>query len=224
MASRVCQNCRGQLPPGATFCPLCKAPVVQAAGAKRGFNPVWFVVIGCGCLGLIPLLGIVSAIFVPNFLDAMDKGRSKRTMADLRQLQMALVDFSLEAEPVGSFPSASYSAVSDLEGVIHFDGTLPKTDGWNHPYGYQCWRNDPSFAGECDTFRIVSAGKDGVFEFSDFADYEPGTFGTTEYTADLVISESEFVRYPQNPSDAAGSDGAQPPAAAPEGKDAEDTQ
>lgn len=194
MSTSICRNCRGQIPAGASFCPLCKAPVGQAGSAKRGFNPLWLVVIGLGCLGLIALVGIVAAIMIPNFIDSLEKGRSKRTMADLRQLQTALVEHSIDAEPTGAFPNVS--SVDELEGLINFEGPFPTTDAWTNPLVYQCWKKDPSFEGDCDTFRIASPGKDNAFDYDDLSAYETGTFLRTDYTQDLVISEEGFVRSP----------------------------
>jgi type II secretory pathway pseudopilin PulG len=130
-------------------------------------------VLGAGCaVGAIVFGGIVAAIFIPNFLEALQKAKQKRTMADLRVWGAVLEDYRLEHD--GEVPAAG--TVEELAGVLGLDGAdTPATT---------------------DTYRLVSAGRDGVFENEDPALYEPGTFRLVDFDADLVVQDGAFVRYP----------------------------
>jgi general secretion pathway protein G len=151
-------------------------------------------VLGAGCaVGAIVFGGIVAAIFIPNFLEALQKAKQKRTMADLRVWGAVLEDYRLEHD--GEVPAAG--TVEELAGVLGLDGadTPATTDAWQHPLRFACWSTAPE-GGGCDTYRLVSAGRDGVFENEDPALYEPGTFRLVDFDADLVVQDGAFVRYP----------------------------
>jgi len=193
-----CSRCGAQQEEGATFCRKCGKPAggVAAGGgpAKAKNSKTTWIVVGCILIPVgLAFLGIFAAIFIPNFLDALQKAKQKRTVAELKGV-CELVD-AYRAKH-GSAPTASDMA--GVEAAIREDygGVLiPRLDGWKHPYRYSCWRSDPNASG-CDHYRLASAGRDGSFEQNELKDYEPGIFPREQYDHDIVFGDSGPVQVP----------------------------
>jgi type II secretory pathway pseudopilin PulG len=134
-----------------------------------------------GLVLLVPFLGILAAIAIPNFLTAMQRSRQKRTMADMRSVGTAIETYAVDNRV---YPTAdSLDALRPLL-VPKYIKQLPAVDGWTHPYRYAPLENG---------YRLVSAGSDGVFDQAP-AEYTRGT--TNKFDCDIVYSNSEFVVYP----------------------------
>lgn len=238
MPHRFCEHCGAPMAAAATACPQCgMAAGVKPAGQGRRTwrDPVVLVLAGCGCLALVPIAGIVAAIFIPNFLDALHKGRQNRTVADLRTMAATLIATSADDET--GYPEAS--SFAELKTQIGEDAAdWPDTDAWEHGYRYQCWAERAATG--CDTFRLASPGRDGAFGSEDLRELTQSSFLATDYHEDIVIADFGWVAVPSNVEDApeieeeapyeedapadpeAPSDGSSAPGAAPEGEDAGD--
>jgi hypothetical protein len=191
-----CAFCGNPVAPGTAVCPYCgnppsgiRPPVVK--GLQGG--PLIIVIIAAVVVGAIAFMGIIAALLVPNFMDALQKAKQKRTVADMKNLGTALFSYATNEE---SFPPAA-----DLEEltpylVPKYVQSVPTADGWKHPYRYTCRREDPGSEG-CDGIRIVSAGRDGVFEDRDLQ--EAVAFEPTDYDRDIVWEDGYFLQYPGNP-------------------------
>lgn len=215
-----CTHCGAEVPEGAATCPACRRPLTSwqapassrpaapgpppppgapphaalaPAAAKR--SPLVWIVGGVGCLlAAVVVVGILAAILVPNFLDALHKAKLKRTLADLRNAGVALEHY--RAENLG------VPAVDDFAALVPFVvpeplAGLPLTDGWQHPLRYECIEvGGPT---GCARYRIGSAGRDGVWEHESLADYPPEATGTSAYDRDIVYGDGLFVQSPDGP-------------------------
>jgi general secretion pathway protein G len=131
-----------------------------------------------GVIGIV-VMGIVSAIAIPNLLNAIDRGKQKRTVADLRSIGTAIEEYSIDND---FYPSAA--SLEELERHLapSYIRALPGRDGWNNLIVVQ------SSPGE---YVLLSAGKDGTFDAA-----EPvGPTGT--FTSDIVFSNGQFVQWPE---------------------------
>ena len=45
---------------------------------------------------VVAIIGIIAAIAIPNLLNAIDRGKQKRTMADLRSVGTAIESYSID--------------------------------------------------------------------------------------------------------------------------------
>ena len=45
---------------------------------------------------VVAIIGIIAAIAIPNLLNAIDRGKQKRTMADLRSIGTAIESYSID--------------------------------------------------------------------------------------------------------------------------------
>jgi type II secretory pathway pseudopilin PulG len=131
------------------------------------------------------MVGIVAAIAIPNMINAIDKGRQQRTMADMRVLGVALETFAVEN---GTYPvSDGWIECSDWEPLFvpEYLEKIQAVDGWENPL--RCF-------GDGDSYRIVSGGKDGELDMDYAGEIEGGE--TFTFNEDIVFVDGEFVVYP----------------------------
>lgn len=190
-----CPHCGKRVGEADTLCRTCGRTIEPGAAVKKkGLPLAMWLLIGAGCLVLgLAILGIVSAIFVPNFVDALQKAKQKRTVADVRHASVVLVSYYTEH---GVYPEVD--TIEDLAAVLTSETGVEQiavVDGWKRPIRYECWREEGSGPG-CDRFRLGSAGRDGVFEHDSLADYDEVTFDPLDYDRDVIAGDGYLVQYP----------------------------
>lgn len=200
MPNRVCARCGAQAQAGLGTCRQCGWPLgakAPSAGSGSGSKALLIVL---GCIGGLAVLGIVAAIFIPNFLDALQKGRQKRTLADLTALSKALEEYASDAVArgnLGTYPDAA--SVEDLELFLvpEFINTVQQTDGWDRQIRYLCVR-DPGRTEGCESFLLVSAGSDGEFAYESDQSvlFREERFSATDYSHDLIVGPEGVVQGP----------------------------
>ena len=149
--------------------------LLQATQSASGAAVVIAIVVAVP-VGII-FMGIVAAIAIPNFLNAVDRGKQKRTMADLRSIGEALEAYADEHE---AYPSASTSL--DLRSALepaHLKA-MPMVDGWGNAFQVEA---------SAEHYRIYSKGKDGAGD-----DCAPAQ--TTTFNDEICFADGQFVRYP----------------------------
>jgi general secretion pathway protein G len=190
----TCPYCGTPYPDGATYCGSCGQPVTDVAAqtsAKpdRTMRWVLFAAVGGGCLLLlIAIIGIVAALFIPNFIDALQKAKQKRTIADVRSIATALESARADEN---HYPMVGDAAALGTALASHgYSGN--GQDGWQRPLRYTCLQ--PEGEG-CASYELASGGKDGVFEH-DPGEYPGESFEPSAYDSDIVMSDGMFSRWP----------------------------
>ncbi len=132
---------------------------------------------------VVAVIGIIAAIAIPNLLNAMDRGKQKRTMADLRSMGTAVEEYSVENSfyPV----VATLTALSD-QVTPSYIRALPAGDGWGNAFEvdsvtslYTVASCGRGATGVCTSACTGSCGKTG--NFSD----------------DIILSNGQFVQWPE---------------------------
>ena len=192
---RTCAHCGSQVPDGAAFCPNCnKLPAGPIVAARTSSSKTLYVVLGCVLLPVfVAIAGIVAAILVPNFLDALQKAKQKRAVTDLRTIGQAIELYKAEH---GAVPPATDVAGLATALGTQYGSALPRLDPWQHPFRYACWQESPTANG-CDHYRIACAGRDGRFEQLDLKAYEAAEFDPIEYDRDIVYGDGAFIVQPR---------------------------
>jgi type II secretion system protein G len=167
---------------------------------QQGFTLIELLIV-------VAIIGIIAALLIPNFLDALQKAKQKRTEADMKNLGTAMFSWLTDqagaaaagAAATGDVNLANFqsTAQTNLNTVLvsQYIQSVPDLDGWKHHYSYYMNFSNP--LGGVAIMAIVSYGRDGV---SDTNDYTVTGFDPTDYDRDLVWADGYWVRYPQKTS------------------------
>ncbi len=133
----------------------------------------------------VAIIGIIAVVAIPSLLDAIDRGKQKRTMSDIRSVGMAVetysVDFNSYPRNVTTLTPVRTSVETYLVPMIL--STLPDLDGWSQDILYQS-----SATGSAYTVR--SYGKD--------SQYSSASSGrTADFDCDIVYLNGGFVAWPE---------------------------
>jgi prepilin-type N-terminal cleavage/methylation domain-containing protein len=164
---------------------------------QKGFTLIELLIV-------VAIIGIIAALLIPNFLDALQKAKQKRTVADMRNTGTAM--FSWLTDQVGAAAAGATNSNVNLAsygtaiGVTALSSTLvpqylqaiPTLDGWKHAYDY--YLNSNTMAQQ--VMAIRSKGRDGTAVADD---YTVTSFEPTNYDQDIVWADGFFVRWPQKP-------------------------
>lgn len=149
-------------------------------------------------LALAMLIGVPASIAVPNFREALERSRQKRTLADMRTIATAwearATDLNrytdsgvegvldLKAFSFDELPAISQAEVKKLL-VGRYIREMPVKDGWGNDFEYRATAN---------AYVIRSLGSDGLPDPEPY-ELEP----TNSFSADILLSLGNFVRYPE---------------------------
>ena len=144
---------------------------------QKGFTLIELLIV-------VAIIGIIAAIAIPNLLAAINRGRQKRTMADIRTIGTAVEAYATD---FNFYPKVGDgTSTTQLQNYITptFIKRLPDNDGWNNAIQ---WNGD-SNAGT--SYTLYSTGKDGT--------YQAWTQGAkTDFNADIVFSNGQFYQWPE---------------------------
>ena len=150
---------------------------------------------------VVAIIGIIAAMLIPNLIDAIQKAKQKKTMADLRFTGTAwmswVTDEASAAAAGGSstpdFNFGNYDALSHAELeerlVPQYIQEISVRDGWKNAYEFGGVENNAVAL----PMAIRSTGADGNFEGTT---YQRGAFVATDYDSDIVWAGGFFVRWP----------------------------
>jgi len=145
---------------------------------QKGFTLIELLIV-------VAIIGIIAAIAIPNLLNAINRGRQKRSMADMRAIATALEAYSVD---FNFYPRTTVTG--DLGTKLDkyltptFIKRLPVNDGWNQEFQMY---NDPSGV----SYTIYSKAKGGAGTLAG------PTGATTDFTNAIVFSNGQFSAWPE---------------------------
>jgi prepilin-type N-terminal cleavage/methylation domain-containing protein len=171
--------------------------IMKIRNRQKGFTLIELLIV-------VAIIGIIAALLIPNFLDALQKAKQKRTVADMRNTGTAM--FSWLTDQVGAAAAGQSATQINLASgyggskpastvasvlVPQYLQSVPEKDGWKKDYEY--YLNTADVLAKT-VMAVRAGGRDGSFSTSN---YTVVGFDPTDYDQDIVWSDGFFVRWPQ---------------------------
>jgi prepilin-type N-terminal cleavage/methylation domain-containing protein len=160
---------------------------------------------------VVAIIGIIAAILIPNLLDALQKAKQKRTVADMRNVGTSWMSWLTDQVGAASAGAGkTYNAASHAEvdyatvyEYLHPNDTffymqeIPQLDGWKYPFGYGL---NPNLL-DSNVLIICSGGRDGSLGSDPSANcagivHNVAPFVATDYNQDIIWADGYFVKWP----------------------------
>ncbi len=134
---------------------------------------------------VVAIIGIIAAIAIPNLLNAIDRGKQKRTMADIRSVGTAVESYAVD---LNFYPrNLTYGSVSSTL-ATHVEPTFTREvaaiDGWGGDLSY----GSDTLGTE---YSVRSFAKDHAKSTSG------NTGQTTDFDCDIIYMIGGFVAWPE---------------------------
>ena len=139
---------------------------------SKGFTLIELLIV-------VAIIGIIAAIAIPNLLNAIDRGKQKRSMADLRSIGTASEAYAIDNN---FYPVGDLATVTPFLQPIYIK-VMPAADGWNNVFTYL---GAPLGVG----YTVQSNGKNGAAE---------ALVGgkTNDFDCDIVFIDGQFIQWPE---------------------------
>jgi prepilin-type N-terminal cleavage/methylation domain-containing protein len=143
------------------------------------------------------IIGIIAAIAMGNYFNAVQRAKQKKTMADMRNTAVAW-----EARAVDTRQYNAAGAFTVLPASITYPNMMmmlvptytremPRVDGWGHPLEFRVDQAIGSATGAAD-YAIRSPARDGQTEGDTYAGG-----ATSDFDCDIVYAGGQFIVWPE---------------------------
>lgn len=129
---------------------------------------------------VVAIIGLIAAIAIPNLLNAVDRGKQKRTMADLRSISTAIESYAVDNT---IYPVAADIATLSINLEPLYITNVPPNDAWGRNFLFNSDGLD---------YTIGSGGKDGGA-----LTVVAGGGATNNYNDAIIWYNGQFTQWPE---------------------------
>lgn len=153
---------------------------------RQGFTLIELLIV-------IAIIGIVAAIAIPNLLTALQKGKQKATMGDMKSIGNAIESYMTDL-----YMAPGAGTIDNIVGLDPYLApfyikVLPRQDGWGGPYRYDSGAIGP----DQDVYSIFSYGRGSDAGTITTANSPYVVTTMAGFEEDIVYSNGNFTYAPK---------------------------
>ena len=168
---------------------------------QKGFTLIELLIV-------VAIIGIIAAMLIPNLIDALQKAKQKRTVADIRNTGTAFMSWVTDQASAaaagqgatqwspGSLTTRTWDWLNETlhpTNTFFYMQNVPALDGWKYSLQF-AYGGSPLAA---QVIAIGSGARNSAFEAGQLlATVTVGGFTPTNYDQDIIWADGFFVRWP----------------------------